>query len=115
MIKEDLISLDSPERWRAALDGINHSFSVSLLPEGQTNAAALIWYAVKRLKSLQIPLLNLGGGSGSLGEFKRRFGAGQLSIKTLKQLYRPEIYKQLCWQANVDADDISGYFPAYRR
>jgi hypothetical protein len=89
-------------------------FNVSL-PEGQHYAASLIWYGVKRLKSLQIPLLNLGGGWDSLAEFKRRFGAHKFSLKVLKQVYNHEIYQKLCRQAKVNPDDMTGYFPAYRR
>ncbi len=90
-------------------------FNISPFPEGQTYAAPLIWYGVKRLKSLQVPHLNLGGGWGNLAEFKRRFGAKGYPVNNLKQVYRPEVYRELCSRANVDPDDMSGFFPAYRR
>jgi len=89
-------------------------FNVSL-PEGRNHTAALLWYSVNYLKSLQIPLLNLGGGSGGVGEFKRRFGARKLALRCLKQVYEPEIYENLCRCANADPNDMTGYFPAYRR
>jgi hypothetical protein len=88
-------------------------FSVSL-DEGQQYAAPMIWYAMKKLKALNIPLLNLGGGWASLGEFKRRFGARKYTLKILKQIYHPEIYRKLCLQAHKDPNDMAGYFPAYR-
>lgn len=84
------------------------------LPEGRDHSASLIWYGVNRLKSLGIPLLNLGGDWASLAEFKRRFGANKLALKTPKQVYRPEIYQKLCWQAKVDPNDMTAYFPVYR-
>lgn len=88
-------------------------FNVSL-PEGQKFAAPLIWYGVHHLKSLGIPLLNLGGGRASLSEFKRRFGGKQYALRCLKQVYEPEIYQKLCQQVNVDPCNMAGYFPAYR-
>lgn len=75
-------------------------------------------YGVNHLKSLQIPLLNLGGGileNDGVAQFKQRFGAKKLALKCLKQVYEPEIYETLCWQVNMDPNDLSGYFPAYRR
>ena len=92
-------------------------FNVSL-PEGQRHSAALLWYGVNYLKSLQIPLLNLGGGvrrDDGVAEFKQRFGGKRLALGCLKQVYRPEVYEELCRRANVDHTDITGYFPAYRR
>lgn len=88
-------------------------FNVSL-PEGQHFAAPLIWYGVNCLKSLEIPLLNLGGGKASLSEFKRRFGGKQYALRCLKQVYEPEIYQKLCQQVNADQNNMAGYFPAYR-
>lgn len=92
-------------------------FNVSL-PESRHHSAALLWYGVNHLKSLQIPLLNLGGGileNDGVAQFKQRFGAKKLALKCLKQVYEPEIYETLCRQVNVDPNDLSGYFPAYRR
>lgn len=86
-------------------------FNVSL-PEGRHHSAALLWYGVNYLKSLQIPLLNLGGSSA---EFKRRFDAKELPLRCLKQVYEPEIYNKLCRRANTDPNDMTGYFPAYRK
>ena len=89
-------------------------FNVSL-SEGRNHTAALIWYGVDYLKSLQIPLLNLGGGSGGIREFKRRFGGRKLALRCIKQVYEPEIYEKLCRRANANPNDMTGYFPAYRK
>ena len=64
------------------------------------------------LKSKNIPLINLGGSSA---EFKRRFGATELPLRCLKQVYRPDIYAMLCGQVDADPSDKAGYFPAYRK
>ena len=89
-------------------------FNVSL-PEGEHYGAPLLWHGINQLKSLHVPILNLGGGWAGMAEFKRRFGARGLTMKVLKQIYEPEVYRKLCQQAKVDPDDMTGYFPAYRR
>ena len=88
-------------------------FNVSL-PEGLHYGVPLLWYGVNQLKSLHIPLLNLGGGWAGMADFKRRFGARGLAMKVLKQIYRPEVYRELSQQAKGDPDEMSDYFPAYR-
>ena len=88
-------------------------FNVSL-PEGEHYGVPLLWHGVDQLKSLHVPLLNLGGGWAGMADFKRRFGARGLTMKVLKQIYQPEVYRKLCRQAKADPDDMSGYFPAYR-
>lgn len=92
-------------------------FNVSL-PGGQRHSAALLWYGVNYLKSLRIPLLNLGGGvrrNDGVAEFKQRFGGKKLALGCLKQVHKPNVYEELCRRANVDHTDITGYFPAYYR
>ena len=91
-------------------------FNVSV-PEGRNYSAALIWYGVQHLKALDVPLLNLGGGGhedDSLADFKVRFGSQKLPLRGVKQVYQREIYDQLCQRMNVDPNDMTGYFPAYR-
>jgi hypothetical protein len=91
-------------------------FNISL-PSGRHHSVCLLWYAVKYLKSLQIPLLNLGGGvreGDSLDSFKQRFGGRKKPLKCLKQIYKPDIYKKLCLRAGVAPNNMGGYFPAYR-
>jgi hypothetical protein len=91
-------------------------FNVSL-PEGRHHATPLLWYGVNRLKSLEVPLLNLGGGvheNDSIALSKQRFGGRKLPLKRLKQIYEPDIYRELCHRVNVDPTDMTSYFPAYR-
>ena len=91
-------------------------FNVSV-PEGRNYSAVLIWYGVQHLKALDVPLLNLGGGGhedDSLADFKARFGSRKLPLRCAKQVYQREIYDQLCQRVNVDPNDMTGYFPAYR-
>lgn len=89
-------------------------FNISL-PTGKDHSAALIWHGVNHLKTLNIPLLNLGGGQGGVGESKRRYGGKELPLRCIKQVYDQHRYQQLCQSVDVDPEDLSGYFPAYRR
>ncbi len=94
----------------------DYLFNISR-PEGRHHAVSLLWYGLKHLKSSGIPTLNLGGGirmGDSVAEFKRRFGAQERPLNCLKQVYRPEIYAELCRGVGTDPDDRTGYFPAYR-
>jgi len=87
------------------------------LPEGRHHAVALLWYGVNYLKSLQVPLLNLGGSTqenDSIAQFKERFGSKRVPLKSLKQIYNPDSYQRLCRQVGADPDAMTGYFPAYR-
>ena len=77
----------------------------------------LIWSAVQRLRELGVPSLNLGGGvreGDDVAEFKRRFGAAELPLASLRQVYRPErLRARSAAQAGVTSDR-SGWFPPYR-
>jgi hypothetical protein len=95
----------------------DYLFNVSL-PEGRQFSALLIWHGANHLKSLGVPLLNLGGGvraDDGVSAFKRRFGGRRIPMQALKQIYRPQVYEELCRQANAAPHDNTGYFPAYRR
>jgi hypothetical protein len=95
----------------------DYLFNVSL-PEGRSHSVALLWYAVKKLKSLGVPLLNLGGGirkDDGVARFKQRFGGRSLSLKHLRQVYNQETFTRLCRQVDADPNDRSGYFPPYLR
>jgi Acetyltransferase (GNAT) domain len=90
-------------------------YNVSL-PGYEPYSVMLIWSAVRELKARGVPSLNLGGGveeNDSLAEFKRRFGAKEISLRNMKQIYRRDIYDDLCVRAGVDSER-SSYFPAYR-
>lgn len=88
------------------------------LPEGRHHSAAIYWQTITHLKSIGIPLLNLGGsideGDGT-AQFKRQFGSRKMPLKCLKQIYDAEVYEKLCRQMNADPSEIHGYFPAYRK
>lgn len=87
------------------------------LPEGRCHTSSLLWYGVNYLKSMQVPVLNLGGGvreNDSIAQAKQRFGSRRLGFRCLKQIYRPDIYEKLCRQMCADPTDMFGYFPAYR-
>jgi hypothetical protein len=94
----------------------DYLFNVSL-SEGRQHSVSLIWFGINHLKSLQIPLLNLGGGvrkNDNLAHFKRQFGGRRLPLRGLKQIYDLERYEMLCRRVNADPTDMGGYFPAYR-
>jgi len=90
---------------------------IILLAEGRHHSAILHWYGVDYFKSIDIPVLNLGGGvraDDRVAEFKQRFGGRQLALSCLKQIYDPAIYAVLCARVGIDPTDRTGYFPAYR-
>lgn len=92
-------------------------FSLTL-PGYEDQTTPLLWYGALRLKEKQVPYLNLGGGAtpgDSIATFKQRFGASDLPLTCLKQVYQETLYAALCAQAQVDPADKQGYFPAYRR
>jgi hypothetical protein len=93
----------------------DYLFNVSV-PGGERHAVHLIWSGVERLRELGVPRLNLGGGireRDDLAEFKRRFGAAELPLTSLRQVYRPSAFEELCRAAGVSGDR-SGWFPPYR-
>jgi hypothetical protein len=96
--------------------GADALFNVSV-PGGERHTVHLIWWAVERLRALGIENLNLGGGvrqGDDVAEFKRRFGAAELPLASLRQVFLPDRYAELCRRAGVAPEDRSGYFPPYR-
>jgi hypothetical protein len=90
-------------------------FAVSR-PGGERHSAHLVWWGVERLRELGVVTLNLGGGirdGDAVAEFKRRFGAAEAPLASLRQVYRPEVYERLCAEAGV-SPERSGWFPPYR-
>jgi hypothetical protein len=80
-------------------------------------SAALIWAAIKELKARGVPSLNLGGGvreADGVAAFKERFGARRVPLVTAKQIYRPDVFAELCQRVGVDPSARTGYFPPYR-
>ena len=90
-------------------------FNISV-PGGERYAVHLTWSGVEHFRELGVRSLNLGGGirpEDNVAEFKRRFGAAELPLRSLRQVYRPAEYERLCRQAGKPANSDSGYFPAY--
>jgi hypothetical protein len=86
-------------------------------PEGRHHATKLLWWGVNYLKSIGVPLLNLGGGvreNDSIARSKEFFGPIKLPFRALKQIYDRKIYEALCRRRGADSADKIGYFPAYR-
>jgi hypothetical protein len=91
-------------------------FNVSL-PGYENQTVPLLWQGIRQLKEKQVPYLNLGGGAqpgDSIASFKQRFGALDLPLTSLKQVYQPELYAALCEQVGADPANRQGYFPPYR-
>jgi hypothetical protein len=108
-------SLESVALFGHTADGGDYLVNVSV-PGGERHAVHLIWWAVQRLRAVGVEWLNLGGGvrpGDDLAEFKRRFGAAELPLLSLRQVYRPDIYEELCRTAGVTSAR-DGRFPPYR-
>jgi hypothetical protein len=91
-------------------------YNVSL-PDAERYSAALIWEGVQDLIARDVPVLNLGGGvveGDSLAQFKERFRGEPRSLENVQQIYRQDVYDELCRAAGVRAEDRTAYFPAYR-
>lgn len=115
-----IVGAGDPELESVALFGYtahggDYLFNVSV-PGGERHAVQLIWWAVERLRALGVESLDLGGGvrpGDDLAEFKRRFGAAELPLRSLRQVYRPDAYEELCRVAGVTSGR-AGWFPPYR-
>ncbi len=93
----------------------DYLFGVSR-PGGERHSAHLIWWGVERLRALGVACLNLGGGireGDDVAEFKRRFGAAERPLASLRQVYRADVYERLCAEAGV-SPARSAWFPPYR-
>jgi hypothetical protein len=93
----------------------DYLFNVSI-PAGRRHSAPLIWYGAQCLKSAGTPLLNLGGGirpGDGVAGFKARFGARETPLRSLRQVYRPDVYQELCRLASVASVTPGDYFPPY--
>ncbi|HEY7253395.1 MAG TPA: hypothetical protein VIG37_23055 [Methylomirabilota bacterium] len=91
-------------------------FQVSL-PDRPRHAVQLVWHRVNRLKALGVPRFNLGGGikdGDGVAAFKEQFGGTKLPLRSLRQIYRPDVFEQLCRQTGAVGHDPAGYFPPYR-
>jgi len=84
-------------------------------PEGRGLHGWLIWRMAEWFRDRGLRRFNIGGygqaGDG-LHEMKRRLGAREHPLRSLRQVYRPDLYARLCAGAGVARG--GGYFPAYR-
>ena len=84
---------------------------------GRQYSTLLLWYGILALKARGVPLLNLGGGvqpGDAIALAKERFGPRCVPFRSVREIYRPDIYQRLCREAGVAPGDDTGYFPAYR-
>jgi hypothetical protein len=87
------------------------------LPEGRRWVTPLLWWGVETLAALGVPRLNLGGGvreGDAIAQAKQRFGAHRKPFRVLREVYRPDVYDQLCRRAGKDPESRAGFFPPYR-
>ena len=104
----------------AALFGATRSAGEFLInvatADGRQRTADLIWYGISALIDRGIPQLNLGGGvseGDSLAGAKQRYRPQRLPLRSLRQVYRPDTYAELCRDSGV-SETVPDYFPAYR-
>lgn len=85
------------------------------LPGKNHHSADIIWYAILELKKMDVPMLNLGGGGKGISEFKRRFGAYDLPMFSIKEVYDEQAYAHYSGDESGDVRIHKGYFPKYRK
>ena len=84
--------------------------------DDRRHTVALLWSAVQQLKERGVKWFNLGGGirpGDGVAQFKERFGGQVFALQSLKQIYNPKVFTELCRQMHVNSDDLTGYFPPY--
>jgi hypothetical protein len=112
----------------AAIDGVVEAVSVFAVAgdraeflcngcseRGREFSAWLIAQAIESLRMRGVRELNLGGGvvpGDGLYEFKARFHGRPRTLRSLRQVYAAERYRQLCMESGVDPE--AAWFPAYR-
>ena len=91
-------------------------FNVPLSDNGRRYAAPLIWQGIKRLRSMGVRQLSLGGSYADDGlyDFKRRFGGERRPVRHLTQVFDPKTFEGLCQRAGVNSS-AAGFFPPYRQ
>jgi hypothetical protein len=95
----------------------HYLFNIST-PDAHSYTTPLIWHAVHELKSRGITRLDLGGGvtpNDGVALYKKHFNAVSVPLFSIRQVYQPDIYNRLSADTGQDADDMSGYFPAYHK
>ena len=85
------------------------------LAEGRDLQAWLIWQAIESLRRDGVRWFNIGGygqqGDG-LHWMKARFGATEHPLRSVRQIYDPQRFVQLC--AQTGTDPAGHFFPPYR-
>lgn len=82
---------------------------------GRDLNAWLLAQAMDLLAATGHTVLNLGGGvkpGDGLYQFKAMFGAAPRPLRTLRQIYRPDLYARMLQESGATPDN--GWFPAYR-
>ncbi len=87
-------------------------------PAGRRHSTALLWRGMLELKKRGVPTLNLGGGvrrGDRVAQAKERFGPTKVPLRSVKQVYRPEVFEELCRASGTEPGHLGGYFPPYQR
>ena len=90
-------------------------FNISLR-EGRRYSAAVLFWCVKQMESLQLRWLNLGGGikpHDSIAKAKEHYRPYCIPFYNAKEIYDQTYYRQLCLQAGQNPEELEGFFPRY--
>ena len=85
--------------------------------DGAGLSAPLLWHGARALRARGVRFLNLGGGirrGDGVAQFKQRFGARVLPLRSLREVYDRPAFEELCRMSNCNPEDRSGMFPPYR-
>ncbi|GAB4223045.1 MAG: hypothetical protein Tsb005_16870 [Gammaproteobacteria bacterium] len=85
--------------------------------DSRYHSLALLWHAILYCKQLNIPYFNLSGGAidkPGLDLFKRRLGGKILLTYSMREIFNPATYQDLCYQRGTRTDSEQ-YFPAYHQ
>lgn len=86
-------------------------------PGGERLSMACQWESIRRARARGVGHLSIGGGlrpGDGVESWKRRAGADAYPLRALRQVFRPDVYQQLCARTGQDPRS-EGFFPAYRR
>jgi hypothetical protein len=84
-------------------------------PGYQDLSMAFQWEGILKCKALGLPRLNIGGGidpGDGVEQFKADLGALQVPLGTLRQVFDPARFSELC--DRHPTGDTTEYFPPYR-
>lgn len=84
--------------------------------EGRRHTAAMICQGLRRLLSVGVARVNLGGGivrGDSVAQSKLKFHPQSVPFLRARELYRPQKFRELCERAGVDPG-ASRFHPAYQ-